>query len=550
MPDIFLSYSHEDQATAERFAKALEEQGLSVWWDAALRSGEAFDQLIEEALETAKAVVVLWSKTSVVSRWVRAEATIADRNHTLVPVTIEPCKRPIMFELTQTADLSHWTGDMSDKAWLTLLADLRRVMELPAASPSPATPIALTSSVIGLPDKPSIAVLPFTNMTGVKEQNYFTDGMADEITTALTRFASLFVIANSSTLTYRGETRNLGQIARELGVRYLLEGSVRLSGQRVRIAVKLTDAVENAPLWSERFDGTLEDVFALQDTVANAVAAQIEPMIEAAEIRRANAKPTQDQNAHDLYLRALHSFRRLEKMAFRQALELLDQAITLDPGYALAMALASYLHHTNLVHGWSENPDESRRVGLDLANRALRASDHDPLVLARAATTLCFLSGDVVTADALVQRALAMCPGSAEIWSTSGIIKSQLTDQVEVGLAHLETALRLDPRSPDRVGRLSGVGSLLNTLQRYDEAIPVLREAFQLRPEHSTVGWMLVYSLASTDRLREAKSLASTLEPAAIELLLDATRDPSQRELRRLAYAKVMEERAKAAGSE
>jgi adenylate cyclase len=541
-PNIFLSYNREDQAVAKRFAEGFEAAGLSVWWDVTLRSGEAYDRVTEEALRTAKAVVVLWSPRSVDSRWVRAEASIADENGTLVPAKIASCQLPVMFRLTQTADLCNWSGDKADRVWVTFLTDVRRCIEMSRPNvPSEAVTTVAAMPKLTLPDKPSIAVLPFADMTGGKGQDYFTDGMADEITTALTRFVSLFVIANSSTLAYRRDDRDLPQIARELGVRYLLEGSVRLAGPRVRIAVKLTDAIEMVTLWSERFDGTLEDVFALQDTVANAVAAQIEPTIQAAETRRANAKPTQQLDAYDLYLRALHLSRRLESRAYAEALGLLDKAVVLDPGYALAMALAGYLHYSALVHGWSKDPEESRRRGRELASQALRVGDHDPIVLAHAAVTLCFLGSDAVTARTLLERALYLCPGSAEVWGHSGIIKSQFPDLAAEGLAHFETALRLDPRSPDRAGLLSGMASLLNTLQRYEEAIPLLREALQLRPEHSTAGWMLAYSLGSTGQLPEARSLAKTLDRHAVTAMLDATRDPKQREMRRSVFARVID---------
>jgi hypothetical protein len=175
VPDVFLSYNREDQAVARRFAEAFTAQGLNVWWDTALKSGEAYDEVTENALRTAKAVVVLWSPRSVASRWVRAEATLADRNKTLVPCMIEPCERPIMFELTQTADLSHWRGDSDDRGWLSFLADVRRFVErdtpAPLVAPSP------DASKIERDQRPSLAVLPFANLSGDTEQDYFADGM-------------------------------------------------------------------------------------------------------------------------------------------------------------------------------------------------------------------------------------------------------------------------------------------------------------------------------------------------------------------------------------
>ena len=223
VPDVFLSYSHADRAAVQRFAAAFEAEGLEVWWDNSLRSGESFDEKIEQALRQAKAVVVLWSKASVASRWVRAEATLADRNKTLVPVMIETCDRPIMFELTHTAELSHWTGDASDGPWQALLGDVRRHVGRDATRETSPTP-SLQIAPQPLAAKPSIVVRPFATMAGAGEADYFADGMVVEIVSALSRFPSLFVIASGTSFNLRGDTRSSGAIARELGVRYVLQG--------------------------------------------------------------------------------------------------------------------------------------------------------------------------------------------------------------------------------------------------------------------------------------------------------------------------------------
>ena len=238
MPDIFLSYSRDDQETARRFAEGFERAGLGVWWDVTLRSGEAYDQVTEKALEEARAVVVLWSKKSVNSRWVRAEATQADRNSSLVPVMIEPCKRPIMFELTHTADLSSWSGDPDDKAWQALLSDVRRFvargapgLELPAEDRQTNARVQDASAAMGpaVERVPSIAVLPFANMSGDKEQEYFSDGLAEEIINALTQIPGLKVIARTSAFAFKGQNTDIRRIAETLGVANILEGSVRRS---------------------------------------------------------------------------------------------------------------------------------------------------------------------------------------------------------------------------------------------------------------------------------------------------------------------------------
>lgn len=238
-PDIFLSYNREDQARAKLFADAFAGAGLTVWWDTALRSGEAYDEVTEGALRAAKAVVVLWSPRSVVSRWVRAEATIADRCKTLVPVMIEACERPIMFELTQTAELSHWAGDAADKAWLAFLDDVRGFVGRDAvASVVPVSDLPPASAPAPTPAKPgkrgeapSIAVLPFTNRSGLEQDEVFAFGMVEDLIDALSRGVHARVLSSSSTARFRnGALPDIDAMGRELGVHYLLEGNIRRSG--------------------------------------------------------------------------------------------------------------------------------------------------------------------------------------------------------------------------------------------------------------------------------------------------------------------------------
>src|SRR6202050_1669175 len=280
LPDIFLSYSRDDQATARLFAESFEREGFSIWWDVTLNAGEAYDQVSEKALREAKAVVVLWSKKSVESRWVRAEATTADRNKTLVPAMIEECLRPIMFELTHTADLSHWAGDANDKAWLSYVAGVRRFVErgapglgLPAEDHPSISPVREASGTPGsaMERLPSIAVLPFSNLSGDKEQEYFSDGLAEEIINALAQIAGLKVIARTSAFAFKGQNTDIRRIAETLGVANILEGSVRRSGNRIRVTAQLITATDGTHQWSERYDRELADVFAVQDEIATAI---------------------------------------------------------------------------------------------------------------------------------------------------------------------------------------------------------------------------------------------------------------------------------------
>jgi adenylate cyclase len=273
-----------------------------------------------------------------------------------------------------------------------------------AATKSPSAP---APPVLPLPDKPSIAVLPFANISGDPEQEYFVDGMVEEIITALSRIRWLFVIARNSSFTYKGQAVDVKQVGRELGVRYVLEGSVRKAGNRVRITGQLIDAATGAHLWADRFDGSLEDVFDLQEKVALSVAGVIEPALQAAEMRRSAARPPTDLTAYDLYLRAYAMFLS-SRVRVPEALRLLEQAIARDPRYGPALAWAGLCCYALLVDDRSEDRKADRLKGADFARRALEAAGDDPGVLANAA------GEDIGSMIALVDRALARLRQSLE----------------------------------------------------------------------------------------------------------------------------------------
>jgi adenylate cyclase len=236
---------------------------------------------------------------------------------------------------------------------------------------------AVPESALALPNKPSIAVLPFANMSGDPEQEYFADGMVEEIITALSRIRWLFVIARNSSFTYKGQAVHVKQVGRELGVRYVLEGSVRKSGQRVRITAQLIDAQSGTHLWADRFDGSLEDIFDLQDKIAISVAGVIEPALQAAETARSAGRPTNDLTAYDLYLRA-YAMLRSSARQIPEALRLMEQAITRDPGYGPALAWAAICCLRLLADGRSEDAEADRLKGTDFARRALEVAGDDP----------------------------------------------------------------------------------------------------------------------------------------------------------------------------
>src|SRR3984893_8848891 len=275
------------------------------------------------------------------------------------------------------------------------------------------TPAAQPAAVLPLPDKPSIAVLPFANMSGDPEQEYFVDGMVEEIITAL-----------YSSFTYKGQPIDVKQVGRELGVRYVLEGSVRKAGRQVRITGQLIDAITGTHLWADRFDGSLEDVFELQDQVAISVAGVIEPALQAAEMRRSAAQPTTDLSAYDLYLRALAAFYPITKERVLEALGLLEQAIAIDRHYGPALAWAALCHMRLVFAGGPEERETTRRKASDLARQALQVAENDPGILANAAFVLAHFGEDIGAIIGLVDRALALNPSFARGWFLSGVLRN------------------------------------------------------------------------------------------------------------------------------
>jgi adenylate cyclase len=285
-------------------------------------------------------------------------------------------------------------------------------------------------------------------MSGDPEQEYFADGMVEEIITALSRIRWLFVLARNSSFTYKGKAIDVKRVGRELGVSYVLEGSVRKAGGRIRITAQLIDAIGGAHLWADRFDGLLEDVFDLQDKVALSVAGVIEPTLQAAETARSAGRPTTDLTGYDLYLRAC-AMALSSSARYAKALRLLELAINRDPCYGPALAWAAFCCHRLLLDGRSQDPAADRLKGTDFARRALEVAGDDPAILANAAYTLAYLGRDIGAMTALVDRALAPNPSFARGWFISGVLRLY-AGRPDIAIEHAETSLRLSPRA--RVG--------------------------------------------------------------------------------------------------
>jgi len=390
---------------------------------------------------------------------------------------------------------------------------------VPIGQPLPGSPQPLP-----LPDKPSIAVLPFANLSGDPEQEYFADGMVDEIITALSRIKWLFVIADNSSFAYKGQAIDVKQIGRELGVRYVLEGSVRKAGRRLRIGAVLIDAATGAHLWADRFDGSLEAIFDLQDQVALSIAGVIEPTLQAAEMRYSAERPTSDLTAYDLFLRARSIASTYERSHLAEALELLEQAITREPRYGPALALAATYRVDLENFDWSDDREaqENREMAVDLARRALRAAPDDPGVLGRAAMVLGRFGEDIDAALALVDRALALNPSFAYGWYWSGWLRL-FAGQADLAIQHFETSMRLNPRS-QRGFHLAGIGTAHFVTRRFDEASAALRVSLEEVPAFAPAYRTLAACYGHLGRLDEAQSIIKRL--ASLTPVVVPTTDP------------------------
>ena len=339
-------------------------------------------------------------------------------------------------------------------------------------------------TTLALPDKPSIAVLPFTNLSSDPEQEYFADGMVDDIITALSHFKALFVIARNSSFTYKGRAVDVKQVGRELGVRYVLEGSVRKAANRVRITGQLVDTATGAHLWAERFDGGLSDVFDLQDQVTESVVGAIAPAVEKAEIERAKRKPTESLDAYALYLRGLAKVYQFgNRQANDEALRLFNSAIELDPDFASAYGRAAYCYVRAKVNGWiSVTANEIAEV-TRLAQRAVELGKDDAIALAASGWALAYVVRDLEVGAGLIDRALVLNSNLAEAWICGGWVKNWLGEP-EAAIERFARAMRLSPLDPWVTRMRGGTAYAHFFLGRYDEAASWAAMALQDSPDY------------------------------------------------------------------
>ena len=378
-----------------------------------------------------------------------------------------------------------------------------------------------------LPDRPSIAVLPFENMSGDPEQEYFADGIVEDIITALSRFKALFVIARNSSFTYKGRAVDVKQVGRELGVRYVLEGSVRKAANRVRITGQLVDSATGAHLWANRFDGGLGDIFDLQDQVTESIVGAIAPAVEKAEIERAKRKPTESLDAYDHYLRGLASYYRItNRHANEEALRLFNRAIELDPAFASAYGRAALCYCWAKTTGWiSFTPNVIVKVK-KLAQRAVELGKDDVIALAASGYTLAFVARDLGGGATLIDRALAFNSNWAEAWFCGGWVKNWLGEP-ETAIERFARAIRLNPLDPSISGVRAGISHAHYFLGHYDEAASWATMALEDNPDFQPALRMEAASNAMAGRLEQAdqalmrlRQLNRTLRVSSLKSLL------------------------------
>ena len=526
MNQIFLSYNREDQAVAKLFAEGFSRAGMSVWWDTALRTGEAYDEVTEAALRGAKAVVVLWSPRSVVSRWVRAEATLADRSKTLVPAMIEACERPIMFELTQTADLTHWRGEDGDRRWQAFVGDVGRFVEAewaevsplplptllsPDAPPPPVEPTPRPRGKHG--DAPSLAVLPFANRSGSSEDDVFAIGMVEDVIDALSQGVNLKVITSSATARYRsGALPDLHAMAHDLGVRYVMEGNVRRAGELLRVTAQLIEAKGGAILWTQKFERPLSELADLQEDLVLEVAAHLHTQVTRVEMARVLKKPS-DLTAWECVTRASAAYRNITGETLLQALTEAQKAVEIAPDYAIAHAMLADASATIYMWLQPDSAEDIKRIR-GIIDTALMLEPDNAIVLAHVSEAYNYI-GRPDEALALAERACQISPSCGLAHYSAGVA-AILLDRVAEGEEHFATELRVAPGSHLLFASYIWRGSGQLRLKAWDQALDFYAAGWRLNSLNPSIciGQLIALTwLGRRDEARERTLKLRELDP-------------------------------------
>jgi TolB-like protein len=389
------------------------------------------------------------------------------------------------------------------------VADARpaRSTEVHDDDPAIASAAEPAAAALRLPDKPSIAVLPFVNLSGDSAQDYFADGVVEDIITALSRIRWLFIIARNSSFIYKGRAVDVKQIGRELGVRYVLEGSIRKSANRVRITGQLIDASTGGHLWAERYEGSLNDIFDLQDQLTESVVGAIEPQLERAEIERALHKPTESLDAYDCYLRGMASFHQRGREAVSEALSMFYKALERDPAFAAAYGMAAWCIFWRKINGWMTDPAQEIAEGARLARRAVELGRNDAVTLTRGGHVLAHFGGRIDDSIALVDEAIALDPNHATAWIMSGFLRA-LRGEPDEAIERFKRAMRLSPMDSEMFRMQFGMALSHFVARRFDEALTWAEKAFREWPGFALAIAFIAASHALAGRTDEAQRAA------------------------------------------
>ncbi|HEY2753467.1 TIR domain-containing protein [Phenylobacterium sp.] len=498
MSDVFVSYGHAKSAEAGRIAQVLRDLGYAVWRDDDLPVHRDYSDVIEERLRGSKAVLVLWSTDAVKSSWVRAEAEMAREAGTLVQLNLDTVPLPLPFNRIQCADLCGWTGDLQAPAWRKVVESVAELVGAPAEHVNGG---GIAHGPLALPDKPSIAVLPLTNLSSDAEQEYFADAVTEDLTTALSRWRSFFVIARNSAFTYKGRAVDVMRIGRELGVRYLLEGSVREVGSRVRINAQLIDAADGTHIWADKFDRDLVDILALQDEITEFVVAAIEPALLRREGARVARKDIRDFTALDCFYRGMSHLNEVSLDGYQKAQAEFREAIARDPELALGHIGLSRILYAGAMYNWSADPGRDLQEAYASAATGIRLDSGDaygPFALSGAAL---YLGRQSEALDA-AQRAVALNENFAFGYNRLGQVLVHVGRPAEA-IAPLERCLRHSPFDPQMGLMLCGLALAHYLARNYAEACTHASAATQ--HDYPPAFAVLGASLARQGRIEEAR---------------------------------------------
>lgn len=510
MADVFVSYARADRARVEPLVAAFEAQGLSVWWDTNIAAGQEFDKMIAHELAQAKCVVVVWTEASVTSRWVRGEARDAADRGILIPIRLDGVQLPIDARAIHTTDLDDWDGNPADPAFAVVLEGVRSFAAPAApAAPQPKTRLA----------NPSICVLPFENISGDPEQAYFSDGITEDIITDLSHISSLEVTSRNSAFVYKGKAINIPDVARQLGVRYILEGSVRKAGNRVRITAQLIEGATDKHLWAERYDRDLDDIFAVQDDISRSIVTALKVRIASSESRAIAQRGTSSPEAYRFFLMARRFWMQGWTRRAQVIIRLCEKALALDPDYARAWALIA-LCMTDIRF----NADTSTERGLEAADQALKlAPDLAEANSAKARILVAF--GRYEEAWPYHKRALELDPQSYEV-NVGAARWAIFKHSLEQALVYLEAAASADSSDFWSLGMMLQVyrelGDEGRQMATARECLSRIEKALEAEPDNSNAlafGISALNKLGETDRARDWAELVLILDPDNLNAL-------------------------------